>query len=101
MGFLSNLFGGTSKQDKIIEMVNNGGIIIDVRSPQEFKSGHIPGSQNIPLDVIHGKADSLKKMNKPLILCCASGMRSSQAVNILKNKGIEEIVNAGSWRSLT
>lgn len=100
MGFLGSLFGGGAKKEQILEMISRGGIIIDVRSAGEFKGGNVPGSKNIPLDTISGKAASIKKMNKPVILCCASGMRSGQATAILKSKGVEAI-NAGSWRSLS
>ena len=100
MGLFSALFGGSSaKQNQIIDMINKGGIIIDVRTPQEFKGGHVKGSKNIPLNTINGKIKDLKKLNKPLVLCCASGMRSGQATAILKREGLE-VINGGSWRSL-
>jgi len=100
MGFLGSLFGGGSKKDEIIEMVSRGGLIIDVRSAAEFSGGNVPGSKNIPLNTISAKANNIKKLNKPIIVCCASGMRSGQAASILKAKGVE-VVNGGSWRSLT
>jgi len=100
MGFLGGLFGGGAKKEQIIDMISRGGIIIDVRSQAEFKGGNVPGSKNIPLDTISGKANNIKKLNKPVIVCCASGMRSGQAASILKSKGIE-VINGGSWRSLT
>ena len=99
MGLLSALFGTSKKQDQIIDMLTNGGIIIDVRTPQEFKGGHVKGSKNIPLNTISGKVNDIKKLNKPVVLCCASGMRSAQATTILKNAGIEAI-NGGGWHSL-
>lgn len=100
MGFLGGLFGGGAKKEQIIDMISRGGIIIDVRSQAEFKGGNVPGSKNIPLDTISGKANNIKKLNKPVIVCCASGMRSGQAASILKSKGVE-VINGGSWRSLT
>ena len=100
MGFLGGLFGGGAKKEQIIDMISRGGIIIDVRSQAEFKGGNVPGSKNIPLDTIFGKANNIKKLNKPVIVCCASGMRSGQAASILKSKGVE-VINGGSWRSLT
>lgn len=101
MGLIGRLFGGgSSKKNKIIDMVSRGGIIIDVRSEAEFSGGNVPGSKNIPLNTIGAKASNIKKLNKPIIVCCASGMRSSQAASILKSKGIE-VINGGSWNSLT
>lgn len=86
----------TNKGNKIKEYVEQGAIVVDVRTPGEFKSGHVKGSRNIPLQNIGAKTAELKKLNKPLILCCASGMRSAQATSILKNAGID-CVNGGSW----
>lgn len=89
----------TKKGDKIKEFVERGAIVVDVRTPGEFKSGHVKGARNIPLQNISGKTAELKKLNKPLILCCASGMRSAQATSILKSAGLE-CVNGGSWHKV-
>jgi len=59
MGFFSSLFGKSKKQDQIIDMLTNGGIIIDVRNPGEFKNGHVKGSKNIPLNVFSSKVNDL------------------------------------------
>ncbi len=95
MGFLSNLFKKTDYKS----LVENGAIILDVRSKSEFASGHIEGSLNIPLDQIDGQISSLKKSGKPVITCCASGIRSGVAKGNLKSKGIEAY-NGGGWQSL-
>lgn len=97
MGFLSRLFGGGTKVD-FKELRQNGAIILDVRSPQEFKSGHIKGSKNIPLQSLQNKMKGLKK-DQVIITCCASGNRSGSAKSILKNAGYE-VYNGGGWRSL-
>jgi rhodanese-related sulfurtransferase len=81
------------------ELMSNGAQILDVRTPTEFKEGHIKGSINIPLDVISTKATEIQKWDKPVILCCRSGMRSGQATGILKSHGVEA-VNGGGWSSL-
>jgi len=98
MGLLDFL-GLGNKSESIQEFVEKGAIIIDVRSPGEFSGGHIKGSKNIPLNEISAKINEIKKLNKPVIACCASGMRSSQATSILKQNGIETI-NGGGWQSL-
>lgn len=99
MGILGSLFGSDKKAGKLKELVAKGALIIDVRTPAEYSGGHIKGSQNIPLQTIAGKADKIKKTGKPVIVCCASGMRSAQAAGILKSKGIE-CENGGGWTSL-
>jgi phage shock protein E len=81
------------------KLIADGAIIIDVRSPQEFDGGHIQGSQNIPLNIIAQRADSIKAKNVPVICVCASGMRSGSACGILKSKGIE-CYNGGGWSTL-
>ena len=98
MGLLSMLgFGG--KSESIKEFMAKGAIIIDVRTPDEFSGGHIKGSKNIPLNILPTKIDEIKKLDKPVIACCASGMRSAQATSILKSNGID-VMNGGSWSSL-
>jgi rhodanese-related sulfurtransferase len=98
MGLLDFL-GLGNKSESIQEFIEKGAIIIDVRSPGEFSGGHIKGSKNIPLNEIGAKINEIKKLNKPVIACCASGMRSSQATSILKQNGIDAI-NGGGWQSL-
>jgi len=98
MGLLDFL-GFGNKSQKIQEFKSKGAVIIDVRSQGEFAGGHINGSKNIPLNEISSKINEIKKLNKPVIACCASGMRSSQATSILKQNGIEAI-NGGGWQSL-
>lgn len=97
MGFLSKLFGGGS--DKLQEYKDKGAIVIDVRTPAEFQGGHVKGAKNFPLQSIGGKTKEIAKLNKPVILCCASGMRSGQATSILKSAGID-CVNGGSWTTV-
>ena len=94
MSFLSFLgFGG----GKIKDVLRGGAIVIDVRTPQEFDQGKVPGSINIPVDRIAANAERIKNMNRPVVFCCASGARSSNAATIMKQKGMKEVYNGGSW----
>ena len=70
--------------------------IIDVRTPGEFMGGHVSGSINIPLQEIQNRADEIKALSQPIVLCCASGMRSGQATVYLKSLGVDS-KNGGSW----
>ena len=81
------------------DLVKNGAQIIDVRTPGEFKAGHIRGAVNIPLQTISSQLERIKR-DKPVITCCASGMRSASAKSILKSSGFEEVYNGGGWMSL-
>ncbi len=98
MGLVDFLFGNKSK--KIQEFKSRGAIILDVRTKAEYASGAIPGSKNIPLQQLHSKLAEIKKWNKPVIACCASGMRSGSAAAVLRSNGIE-VMNGGGWYSLS
>jgi phage shock protein E len=97
--FIKNLFRGGDSQ-KISEAINQGAIIIDVRTVGEFNSGNVKNSINIPLDKIPSNINKIKAYNKPIIVCCASGMRSGRAKSILKENGIGTVLNAGSWMNI-
>ncbi|SRR6187431_243031 len=96
---IKNLFGLGTKMD-FTELVKQGAIIVDVRTKNEYASGHIRGSVNIPLDILNNNLSKLKDKSKPVITCCASGMRSASAKNILKANGYAEVYNGGAWSSL-
>ena len=95
MGFFGSMFGNDSSAI-VKEMIDKGAVIIDVRTPAEFQGGHVAGSKNIPLQNIQSKVSEIKKMNKPVVLCCASGARSGQATGFLKQQGIQ-CENGGGW----
>ncbi len=97
LGFFKKLFGPSVN---FLELVmEKGAVIIDVRSPGEFKSGNIPGSKNYPLDSLSSKIKELKALNKPVITVCQSGIRSASAKGKLNQSGIE-VYNGGPWTSL-
>ena len=81
-------------------IVNEGGIIIDVRSEAEFYSGHIDNSLNIPLAELSTSLNYLKDKEQAIITCCASGIRSAGAKKILSAKGYTNVVNGGGWSNL-
>ncbi len=95
---LKNMFGFGPKVN-YAELMAKGAVIIDVRTRGEYQGGHIKGSLNIPLDSLSGNLGKIKK-DKPVITCCASGMRSASAKNILRSKGYAEVYNGGPWFSL-
>jgi len=99
MGIFSNLFGLGASGKALSEALLNGSSIVDVRSPGEFSGGHVPGSLNIPLNKIPDSIERIKSLKGPVVLCCASGMRSSQATDFLKSKGVE-CLNGGGWSSV-
>ena len=95
---IKNLLGLGPKVD-FKQLCLNGAVIVDVRSHNEFKSGHIKGAINVPLQGLSKEVVKLKKMNKPVITCCLSGTRSMMAKSVLSQQGIE-VYNGGGWQSL-
>lgn len=82
------------------ELVKENAIILDVRTTGEFGSGHIKGSINIPVDQLQKNLNKFKDKNRPIITCCASGMRSASAKGIFISNGFTNVHNGGSWHSL-
>lgn len=97
LNFLKKIFVGNSTN--YAELVKNGAQIIDVRTESEYRSGHIKGSKNIPLQTLEQKIKNLNT-EKPIITCCSSGMRSAAARRVLLNKGFKEVHNGGGWQRL-
>ena len=89
----------TSTDTDYRTLVAGGAQIIDVRTPAEFSAGHIPNSINIPLTLL-GKRILRVGKDKPIILCCASGMRSATAKSTLISMGYRDVHNGGSWSRL-
>lgn len=95
--FLKKLF---SKDNSAIEQaLEKGAVIVDVRTPGEFREGHVRGSKNIPVNEIRLKIDMIRKWNKPVITVCRSGSRSAMAKSVLTRAGIE-VYNGGAWQNL-
>jgi phage shock protein E len=85
-----------SKED-LMELIAQGAQIVDVRTPQEFAQAHVKGSRNIPLDQLMHRAAELDRA-KPVVVCCASGARSSMAKTMLERAGFSAVHNAGPWQ---
>jgi phage shock protein E len=95
---IKKLFGIGPSVD-LKEVVSRGAVIVDVRSKGEFQSGHIKGAINIPVQNLAANLNKIPK-GKPVITCCASGMRSASAKGILTSNGFSEVHNGGGWMSL-
>ena len=72
-----------------------GAILLDVRTPQEYREGHIPGSQNIPLQTVDKVGAVAENKDTPLYVYCHSGGRSRQAVQRLVQMGYRNVNNIG------
>ncbi|WP_293813801.1 rhodanese-like domain-containing protein [uncultured Aquitalea sp.] len=74
-------------------VVKAGAVIIDVREPAEYASGHVAGAINIPLSVLPEHVADLKRLSKPLVVYCRSGARSGMARKMLVDAGVEDVIN--------
>jgi phage shock protein E len=84
---------------KIPQYLEQGALVVDVRSPLEYNSASAPGSLNIPLNQIQTRANELDPA-KVILICCASGTRSGIAAGILKQQGFKNVINAGPWTNI-
>jgi phage shock protein E len=95
--FMKRKSGQISAKDAL-EKLKCGALVIDVRSPGEFSSGHLAKVINIPLDEIETALPKrMKDKNQELLLHCASGMRSGVAKSKLNGMGYTNAFNLGSY----
>ena len=72
-----------------------GAFLLDVRTPQEYKNGHIPGSINVPLQSIDDVIKVVGDKNAPVFVHCLSGNRSGRAVDLMRTMGYTNVKNIG------
>ena len=94
MGFLNFIFGAKKRQ--VETYLQNDAVILDVRTQREWKAGHIKNAVHIPLDELRNRVEEVKKLNKPIITCCESGVRSAKAAKFLNLNNIDAI-HGGGW----
>lgn len=99
LGLIRKIFGLGPKVN-YYELVQNGAVVVDVRSKGEFAGGHMKNSINVPLNELQNKLSLFKDKNQAIITCCASGMRSGSAKSLLKSHGYLNVYNGGPWNSL-
>lgn len=82
--------------EQIANLLKSGtATVVDVRTPQEYMSGHVKGSVNIPLNEIPHRMGELRQMQN-IVLCCASGGRSATAASFLNQSGVK-CHDGGPW----
>jgi phage shock protein E len=69
-------------------------LLIDVRTPEEFAGGYIPGAVNIPLQELSSRLSEVPK-DQPIVVYCRSGNRSAQAVDLLTEAGYTGLYDLG------
>jgi rhodanese-related sulfurtransferase len=88
---------------EVVRLMNAGAVLVDVRSTNQFKDGHINGARNVPGDQIAAGAAALEKLkDKTLIMCCDSGTSSGVAARKLMQLGYKQVFNlrggVAAWR---
>ena len=78
-----------------------GALLLDVRSAQEYREGHIPDSKNVPLHTLEQVTSIASDKDAPLFVYCHSGSRSRQAVSVLQQMGYSNVKNIGGISSYT
>ena len=73
----------------------DGAVLLDVRTPDEYRQGHIPGSKNVPLQSIDKVAGMIDNKATPIFVHCLSGARSRQAAAVLQQLGYTNVKNIG------
>ncbi|HET7203927.1 MAG TPA: rhodanese-like domain-containing protein [Steroidobacteraceae bacterium] len=87
-----------------VRLMNQGALLVDVRSKAEFDGGHIIDARHVPQEAMAESAETLKRFkDKVVITCCESGMRSGAAARVLKAQGFSKVVNLRgglqAWRA--
>jgi len=100
MGFLDFLFGKKEQENiDFKQLVADGATVLDVRTPEEFKAGHIKNAVHIPLQVLPKNLDKAKGLSTPIVAYCRSGRRSGVATKMLNRAGIKTY-NGGGMEEL-
>ncbi len=73
------------------QLVADGVKVVDVRTPEEFASGHVPGAVNIPYDQLPARAGELGAPSTPILVYCRTGRRSGVAAQTLREKGFTRL----------
>lgn len=79
-------------------LVAEGAILVDVRTPEEFASGHAEGARNIPVDDLNSRRSELSR-DKVIVVYCASGARSAHAASLLSQAGfrVRDLSTLDAW----
>jgi phage shock protein E len=88
------------ESSKLRALLDGEALVVDVRTPAEFASGHHPRAVNIPVDEVAKRLAEFGDKQKPVVLYCQSGNRSGRAKQNLEAAGYTAVTNAGGFRDL-
>jgi rhodanese-related sulfurtransferase len=87
---------GKAKPADARRLVAEGAILLDVRTAGEFNDGHLQAARNIPVQELSSRLGELGDKRAPIVVYCASGMRSSSATALLRGAGFEQVFDLGA-----
>jgi phage shock protein E len=79
--------------EEIRSALSKGARLVDVRTSQEFATGHVDGAVNIPLSELVNRTRELGKRNRTLVIYCRSGSRSGFAMRLLQQQGFRSVLD--------
>lgn len=91
--------GGDVNGAEARKLVAGGARLVDVRSPEEFADGRLPGAVNIPVGALPGRLGDVGPKDATVILYCRSGARSARAATLLRKNGFSHVRNLGPMRA--
>jgi phage shock protein E len=89
--------GGTAR-----ELVARGAVLLDVRTPEEFREEHVPGAVNVPLQELTARLGEVGPRDRTVVVYCRSGRRSAEATRLLEHAGFRHVHDMGAmleWRN--
>ena len=101
MGFFDFLKGPDIGQGVKDYQATPGAVLLDVRTPQEYRAGHIPSSKNVPLQALDKVASLVNHQAHPRVAYCRGGASSSQAVGAVRRMGETDVKKIGGVGAYT
>jgi phage shock protein E len=92
--------GQSDVSRKAREMVEQGATLLDVRTPEEFAQGHLPGARNVPVQVLAQRLAEVGSPETPVVVYCAAGGRAATATELLRRAGFRDVHclgGIGAW----
>jgi rhodanese-related sulfurtransferase len=97
--FLYLRVAGTISGQEARQLVEDGAVLVDVRTPEEFQAGHIEGARNIPVGELPQRSSEVGDKSQPVVVYCRSGARSRRAKGLLEDGGFTRVANLGPMSS--
>lgn len=95
MGLFDNLLESDLARGLTEYEKTPGAVLLDVRTPEEYAGGHVPGSRNLPLQVIVNVEEEIPEKDTPVFVYCQSGGRSRRATAFMEKIGYANVKNIG------